>query len=236
MSLSEIVNEIVIDLGKYADKSRRESAAINHPTSMQVIGLKVPDQRIVIENWRKRLGHFTEIEWIELSIALVETGILEAQQVAYELIWKNKQALHALTSDHIFLLGKNLDNWVSVDMFCLCISGYCWRIGTLQDENIINWAKSNDRWLRRTALVSTVPLNLRSRKGTGQVDKTLAICKILTNDRDDMVVKAMSWALRELSKFDQAAVRIFISDNVNQLHSRVLREVNTKLTTGKKNG
>jgi hypothetical protein len=46
--------------------------------------------------------------------------------------------------------------------------------------------------------VSTVALNVRSRGGSGDVPRTLAVCRFLVADPDDMAVKALSWALREL--------------------------------------
>ena len=236
MTTSEIIKAIQSDLEQYASPERKKKIAIDHPTSMQVMGLKVPDQRQVIERWRKTLAGFTVQQWIELSIGLIDTDILECQQVAFEFIWKNKKALQALTVEEILILGKNLDNWVSVDMYCMCITGFSWRTGKLQNELMVQWAGHESRWIRRTALVSTVPLNLRARGGKGDVERTLAICRLLVNDYDDMIVKAMSWALRELSKSDRQAVTGFLEDYQDQLHPRVKREVGTKLKTGKKNG
>jgi 3-methyladenine DNA glycosylase AlkD len=57
----------------------------------------------------------------------------------------------------------------------------------------------------------------------------------VVNDHTDMMVKALSWSLRELSKTDEDAVIDFINRHENQLHKRVIREVNSKLTTGLKN-
>jgi 3-methyladenine DNA glycosylase AlkD len=57
----------------------------------------------------------------------------------------------------------------------------------------------------------------------------------LIDDRDDMVVKALSWALRELAKRDAAAVEGFLSSNGSTLAPRVIREVRSKLRTGLKN-
>ena len=51
-----------------------------------------------------------------------------------------------------------------------------------------------------------------------------------------MVVKAMSWALRELSKHSRKPVEDFLSKYNDKLASRVKREVIKKLTTGIKNG
>ena len=42
--------------------------------------------------------------------------------------------------------------------------------------------------------------------------RTLAVCRTLAADRDDMVVKAMSWALRVLSDRDRPAVEAFMAE------------------------
>lgn len=236
MTISEITEAIRNDLEISADPSRKEMIAVNHPTSMKVLGLKAAELRKVINEWREKLTYFTAEQWIVLSLELVDRDIHECQLTAFEFLWKNKKALQALSFDQIIALGKNLDNWASVDSYCLYITGYCWRTGKLQDSNIEQWAISENRWNRRTALVSTVPLNLRARGGTGDVERTLRICKMLIIDYDDMVVKAMSWALRELSKSDKQAVILFMDEHKDQLHSRVKREMDTKLRTGKKNG
>jgi DNA alkylation repair enzyme len=69
----------------------------------------------------------------------------------------------------------------------------------------------------------------------GGSSRTLAICTMLIKDRDDMVVKALSWALRELFKRDPKSVREFMIENKDALTPRVVREVNNKMTFGLKN-
>jgi len=83
--------------------------------------------------------------------------------------------------------------------------------------------------------VSTEALNVRSRGGRGDVPRTLEVCRFLVDDHDDMVVKAMSWALRELIVHDPQAVREFLAEHDDALAARVKREVRNKLTTGRKN-
>jgi 3-methyladenine DNA glycosylase AlkD len=105
----------------------------------------------------------------------------------------------------------------------------------VKDNLIHSWTRSKDRWWRRAALVSTVPLNSKARGGTGDTRRTLEICQLLVDDRDDMVIKALSWALRELAKRDPTAVREFLKANQHALAARVIREVKNKLSTGLKN-
>src|SRR5262249_1691891 len=98
---------------------------------------------------------------------------------------------------------------------------------------IDGWAGSEDRWLRRSALVATVGLNGRA-SGPADAARTLAICRTLAADRDDMVEKALSWALRFLSQRDRPAVEAFMAELGDALPARVRREVRNKLTTGLK--
>jgi 3-methyladenine DNA glycosylase AlkD len=58
---------------------------------------------------------------------------------------------------------------------------------------------------------------------------------LLVRDSDDMVVKALSWAVRELAKRDPNAVREFLAEHEEVLAKRVLREVGSKLRTDLKN-
>jgi 3-methyladenine DNA glycosylase AlkD len=50
-----------------------------------------------------------------------------------------------------------------------------------------------------------------------------------------MVVKALSWALRELVVHDPDAVKVFLKEHEDVLASRVKYEVGNKLRTGLKN-
>lgn len=65
--------------------------------------------------------------------------------------------------------------------------------------------------------------------------RTLKICRELAADRNDRVIKALSWALRELIPHDRESVIKFLHENESVIAARVKREVTNKLTTGVKN-
>jgi 3-methyladenine DNA glycosylase AlkD len=155
--------------------------------------------------------------------------------MAYELIHHHRAALAGLRAADLRRLGRGLDGWAATDAFGLYVAGPAWRERQVSEGLVRRWARSKDRWWRRAALVSTVALNSRARGGRGDVARTLAVCRSLLADRDDMVVKAMSWALRELAKRDPAAARRFVAAHRGELAARVVREVGNKLATGLKN-
>jgi len=154
---------------------------------------------------------------------------------AYELIASHRRAFQSLDPAVVEDLGRGINSWWAVDSFARTLAGPAWRDGLLPDALIYRWAGSEDRWWRRAALVCTVALNVRSRGGRGDVPRTLAVCRTLVGDHDDMVVKALSWALRELVVHDAQAVRDFLDKHEPVLAARVKREVRNKLRTGLKN-
>jgi 3-methyladenine DNA glycosylase AlkD len=168
-------------------------------------------------------------------LALAEALVDRHRWVAYELLYHHPTRLACLNVEDVERLGRGIDGWASVDVFARYISGPAWQQGLIGDHVVQGWTQSENRWWRRAALVSTVALNLRSAGGTGDTDRTLEICTRLVSDRDDMVVKALSWALRELIIWDAGAVRRFLQVNADLVASRVRREVYSKLESGLKN-
>jgi 3-methyladenine DNA glycosylase AlkD len=230
------VKTIIDQLTEFADPERQKASEWYFPTSMKTQGIKSADLRNLLKAWWKELKNLPAHEMVELARELVETRIFECNQVAFELLWKHKKALNSLVLKDLYALGKYMDNWATTDSFSVLVSGPVWRNNQLSDEDILSWVKSENRWWRRAALVSTVGLNLKSRGGTGDARRTLMICERVIKERDEMIVKALSWALRELSKHDRKSVEQFMEKHDDNMAKRVRREVYTKLKTGTKSG
>lgn len=154
--------------------------------------------------------------------------------LGWELISAHDAAFHSLSAARLAGLGAEISSWAQADAFGTILAGPAWREGLIGDADIAGWARDGNRWWRRLALVSTTVLNTRSRWGTGDRDRTLAVVGLLIHDRDDTVVKALSWALRSLVPWDPRAVRTFLEAHDGELASRVKREVRSKLETGLK--
>lgn len=229
-----LVEWTIKELEKKIDPHRKKKSESYYPSTMKVMGVKVPDQRAVMKELKKKLKGRSDGEIIDLCKELVETDIFECQQVAFDMIGRSKKLVKKLEKRDISDLGKGLDNWVSVDTFSSMIAGPAWRDGQIPHEMVTGWARSDDMWRRRSALVCTIALNQKARGGSGDTDRTLEICSMLIDDHDDMVAKAMSWALRELSKRDRSSVENFLEGHQDHLAPRVNREVRKKLLTGRK--
>jgi 3-methyladenine DNA glycosylase AlkD len=180
--------------------------------------------------WSTRLHERSAADVLAVAHALVG----RRRWVAYELIEHHPGAFALLDDATVTRLGQGMASWPEVDAFGRHLSGLAWQQGLLADATVAQWARSPDRWWRRAALVSTVPLNLRAAGGTGDAPRTLAVCTALVHDRDPMVTKALSWALRQLTVWDAGGVTRFLADHGDDVAALVRREVTTKLRTGRK--
>lgn len=198
-------------------------------------GWTAAELRGVRREYSRRLKNAEPHSVIELAERLLRVPRMHHRFVAYELIHHHRGALSRLNAKQVKRLGHGMASWGAVDCFAVYLAGPAWRERQVPSSQIHGWARASDRWWRRAALVSTVPLNSKSRGGSGEPQRTLEICRLLERDRDPMVVKALSWALRELAKREPRAVREYVAKRKDVLPALVVREVKNKLRTGLKN-
>ena len=190
--------------------------------------------RAVRRRWSKSLRSSPAAEVLAVAAAFEAQAGQTGKWVAYELVRFHPGALAAADEPLIADFARRAQSWFAVDALGTILTGPLWARDQVGDALIEAWSRADDRWLRRSALVATVGLNARASGGPGDAGPTLVICRRLAADRDDMVVKALSWALRVLSQRDRPAVEAFMSEMGERLAPRVRREVRHKLSTGLK--
>jgi 3-methyladenine DNA glycosylase AlkD len=233
--MENLIEGIKQSLEEFADEKRIEFAKKSYPTKMHVIGVTVPNLKTVLKELKKQTKTFNSKDKLDLIKRLVDQDIFELQQIAFEYLQSQKNLYKSLTEEYIESIEKNLDNWMSVDYFGAIVVGCAWRENFVSIEKVKNYLKSDNYWIRRIAIVATVSLNQKARGGFGDSKRTLEICRLVVDDHEEMIIKALSWALRELAKIDKEPVIKFVNEFENRLHKKVLREVKNKLETGLKN-
>jgi 3-methyladenine DNA glycosylase AlkD len=99
-------------------------------------------------------------------------------------------------------IEKYISNWAECDSFCNhTIGGLLEKYPACVDE-LKNWAKSSNRWLKRAAAVSLI---VPAKKGAF-LGEALEISDMLLLDKDDMVQKGYGWLLKEESRKHQKEV------------------------------
>ena len=209
-----------------ADEVRRDLASLPRIDTPSVRSLRRRYSKVLVDESPKTVLRFVR--------SLLDGAGWAERVVAWEVLAGHDRAFGLLNDRLVEEMAHGLSDWSSVDLLGVTVLGQAWRVGLVTDSKILAWGRSRDRWRRRLALVATVPLNSRARGGSGDARKTLRVCRLLLGDSDDMVIKAMSWSLRELAKQDPTVVERFLLNEGGRLSPRVKREVLNKLRTGVK--
>ena len=111
---------------------------------------------------------------------------------------------------------KYINNWNLVDVTCPHVTGK-----HLIDKDrtlLYKWAKSEDLWTKRIAMVSTFSFIRKN-----DLEDTFKIAEILLQDKHDLIHKAVGWMLREAGKRDIKKEEIFLKKHYKTMPRTMLR-------------
>jgi len=186
------------------------------------LGLTVPEQRLIVKKFADQIvledlailivSPYHEIRLVSLLL------LVELFQQARDQ--KEKKQL----VDFYLAHSTYINNWDLADLSAYKIVGqYLFEIN--QEKNsqktpkvLIKLARSSLLWDRRIAILSTFPF-----VKAGQFLPTLELAKILINDQEDLMYKAVGWLLREVGKQDEKILTDFLDQYTLQMPRTMLR-------------
>lgn len=176
------------------------------------LGVTVPQSRTVAKNYIG-LG-MRDLE------TLLKSPIHEERLVALLILVEKFQVAEEKKPIVIFYLSnaKSVNNWDLVDLSSHKILGE-WIAEDGRDASVLyDLAKSKNLWERRIAIVSTFAFI-----GRGIFGDTLKIAEMLIGDDQDLIHKAVGWALREVGKREPAVLEKFLDKNYRKMPRTMLR-------------
>ncbi len=204
------------------------------PTALKSYGVRVPDSRAIAKTWSQAHQDIARAELLALVESLWHGESYDEMGLALELLQRYQRFIPTLTWDHFDRWRRRLDNWGTTDGLGVYTLGPWVRADPdARLNHLRDLIADADVWSRRLALVATVWLN---RDDDRFADLTLELIDRVKAERHPMIVKAISWALREMTKRHRDRVAAYIEANRGALAAQAVREVNNKLRTGLKSG
>jgi 3-methyladenine DNA glycosylase AlkD len=198
----------------------------------------VPAQREFITSWiAKHRSELTFEGWINILDDLYHGESVEEKTIPGMLLARFPAYRRRLAVERLDLLDRwlgQLTGWKEIDSTCQSVF--------TADDLSANWEgwqaflhrlNRDENINRRRASLALLVLPVR---GTDErfFDLAVELLKPLHTERDKRISKAVSWLLRESVKRHSEGVRQFIDAHEATLPAFVIREVRTKLDTGKK--
>jgi len=176
------------------------------------LGIPVPEQRKVA----KRYIDLPLTDLQELLSSKIHEHRLTALLILVSKYQKADDAGKAEIFSFCLRNTENINNWDLVDLSAPRILGdYLIK----KDRSILfKFAKSNDLWKRRIAVLST--FNFINKN---DFEDALSIARLLLHDENDLIHKAVGWMLREIGKKDQETEERFLGKYCSQMPRTMLR-------------
>ncbi len=175
-------------------------------------GVTVPEQRNIAKKYLDL--KISEVQKLLNSkvheCRLTALIILVGQYKEADLVSKHKIVKFYLKN------SKKINNWDLVDSSAPYILG-----DYLKDKDrliLYKYSESKNLWQRRISIVSTFGFIKSS-----DFKDTLGLTRVLLTDKQDLIHKAVGWALREVGKKSEVTLENFLEDYAKVMPRTALR-------------
>jgi len=200
------------------------------------LGVTVPQVRSIVKQYQNQVKIEDLVELADLLIIHYHEVRLSALLLLLELFkGASTQTAKKQIVDFYLAHSAYVNSWDLVDLSADKILGQ-YLLETNQNKPLqqapsllINLAKSEMLWERRIAVLSTFAF-IRA----GEFLPTLKLAKILLNDQEDLIHKAVGWLLREVGKRDEKSLINFLDQYTLQMPRTMLRYAIEKLPENKR--
>ncbi len=225
--------QLLEQIRQRADPEYQATVKRTVPTGLKVYGLRVPQLRDIARAWGRDHKQIAHDDLVALVDSLWNGESREERMLFTYLLEHYKPLVPALTRAHFAGWRQSLDNWEMTDGLGWVMA--LWLLGDPDTrlDYLGELIADEDVWSRRLALVVTTPIN-RGHTDFTIPDLTLELVDRVKEERHPMITKAISWALREMTKSHPDRVAAYLEENREVLAAHVVREVNNKLRTGLK--
>jgi 3-methyladenine DNA glycosylase AlkD len=229
--MKEILDIIRQELKHKGNKSVRFASERFFKEEVKHYGLKNGDVHLIAKKYFPEIKSLGKEKIFRLCEELFKSGYQEECIIAIDWCLKlKKEYLIADIKLFEYWIETYVTNWAVCDGFgnhCVgeFLLKYPEKLPVLK-----KWAKSKNRWMRRSAAVSLI---VPARKGL-YLNESIEIAEILLTDEDDLVQKGYGWLLKGQSEVHLKIVFDFVMKHKNKMPRTALRYAIEKMPTEQK--
>jgi 3-methyladenine DNA glycosylase AlkD len=163
---------------------------------------------------------------------LIGDGHLEAKSIGIEVVARYRRDFtpRLLAAWKRWLSDNHSANWATTDAICGALVGPLLLQHPALGAQMRVWARHRNMWVRRASVVGLIP---SARKGVA-LDILYGNARRLHADQDDLIQKAVGWALREAGKADMARLERYLRENGPSIPRTTLRYAIERFPDGKR--
>lgn len=197
------------ELEKYADPGKAEHSTRFFKTGKgeygegdTFLGITVPNQRKVAKRFKNM--PLSEVEKL-LKSDIHECRLTAAMLLVYRIEKADQEVIDEVADFYLKNI-RYINNWDIVDSSCRFILAK--HLENREKDLLYELAKSENLWERRIAIITCYYFIKKN-----DFTDALKLSKILIDDEEDLVQKAVGWMLREIGNQDLETEEKFLLEN-----------------------
>lgn len=204
--------------------------AAYHKAPRRYLGVSVPTIQTHVAAWRAALDVPGRVA---LAAALWDSDVHEARVAAAKLLTQARIRPDDAVWAEVQRWVPTFDGWAVADHACSTIDR---RLSAVPErlDVVETWTRHESMWVRRAALVATLPWAKDRHPGPEDLarrDRILGWAALYVLDREWFIQKAIAWWLRTLSRHDPGRVETFLARHGSQMKAFARREAAKYLET-----
>jgi 3-methyladenine DNA glycosylase AlkD len=224
-----IVAEIRSEFRRRASPEGAEKARRYFREPIEVHGLSAYEEKEIAKQFYPRVMGDLPLA-LEVAGELIESRVLEEASVGIRLLRRMSRRFTPELFELFDGWVDHLTNWANTEGLSAWLISETIRLDPTFVERLLSWTGSENRWRRRAAAVSLVPI---ARKGE-MLEEAFRIADRLITDEDDMIQKGVGWLLKEASQEHPDEVREYLLRWREDAAPLVLRYASEKLPKDKR--
>jgi 3-methyladenine DNA glycosylase AlkD len=218
--IEEIIPAIRLKLKQNIDEKTRSGAVRYFKEAILVYGVKTAIVAKIAKEYYPEVKPLGKDKIFMICEDLLQSDYMEEAFIACE--WSYRLHDKYETSDFKVFdrwLSNYINNWAKCDTLCNHTIGAFVEMYPQFVENLKEWTKSDNRWLKRAAAVTLI---IPAKNGKFLKD-IFEISDSLLTDNDDLVQKGYGWMLKAAAAKHCQEVYDYVSKNKSLMPRTALR-------------
>jgi len=226
MNLNRVVGDLTAALTRVGTAARAQQAKRYLKSDLGFLGATVPAMRAAGRTFVKTHPDLDRATMHALVERLWRTDVHELRGVAIAILELRVDLLRK--SDAVWLgdLVDRADTWAHVDWLATKVVGALVALHPSLGKQLDRWAKHDNLWLRRTALLA---LHDPLLAGAGDFDHFARLAEPMLGEPEFFIRKAIGWILRSTAKRRPERTYAFVQAHASQLSPLTFREATRAL-------
>lgn len=218
--MDPVIGRIRQELKENADPEIKRSSQRFFRELITCYGMKTARVTAIAKKYWKDISERDKNDVFSLCEELYRSGYIEESFIVSDWTYRLKDRYEREDLE-VFRhwIDTYITNWASCDGFCNHTMGEFVEKFPETIEELRDWTRSGNRWMRRAAAVSLI---IPAKDGRF-LDESIGIARLLLTDDDDMVQKGYGWLLKEASRKHTDEIFSFVMANKRGMPRTALR-------------